>query len=185
MKLLFISDIHGSLFYANKAMESFHNENAQYLVLLGDILYHGVRNPLPKDYNPKEVASLLNKFADKIIAVRGNCDSEVDQMVLDFPIMSDYSNILYKGRRLFLTHGHIYNVDNMANLCKGDALIYGHTHVARVEKRGDIFILNPGSISMPKEDSPNSYAILEEDTFKIKGVDGKLFKEIVFSDSEK
>lgn len=180
MKLLFISDIHGSLFYANKAIESFHKEKAQYIIILGDLLYHGARNPLPKDYNPKEVAKVLNKYADKIIAVRGNCDSEVDQMVLNFPIMAQYSNILYNGRRLFMTHGHIYNIDTIPALGRGDVLIYGHTHVPMAEKRGDIFIINPGSVSMPKEDSTISYGILEEDRFKIKDFDGKLIKEIAF-----
>ncbi|NLZ48876.1 MAG: phosphodiesterase [Clostridiales bacterium] len=179
MKLLFVSDIHGSLFYAHKAIESFHNENAQHIIFLGDILYHGPRNPLPKDYYPKEVANLLNNYADKIIAVRGNCDSEVDQMMLNFPIMADYSNILYKGRRLFLTHGHIYNADNIPNLSKGDLLIYGHTHVPRAEKRGHIYIINPGSVSIPKESSPNSYGVLKDNVFRIKGLDGKVIKEIV------
>lgn len=180
LKLIFISDIHGSLFFANRAIESFHKESGQHLIILGDLLYHGARNPLPKDYNPKEVANLLNKYADRIIAVRGNCDSEVDQMVLDFPIMADYSNILYKGRRLFLTHGHHYNDEKLPNLSKGDALIYGHTHIPKVGRRGDIFILNPGSVSMPKENSPNSYGVLENNVFKVKDFDGKVVKEMGF-----
>ncbi|MDP4090576.1 MAG: phosphodiesterase [Bacillota bacterium] len=180
MKLLFVSDIHGSFYYANKAMEAFHRENADHIVLLGDELYHGPRNPLPKDYNPKETAELLNKFAHKIIAVRGNCDSEVDQMVLDFPIMADYSTVLFSGRRLFLTHGHIFNMDNMPKLSKGDVLIYGHTHVPVAEKKDGIFVINPGSVTLPKENNPNTYGVLEDDVFKIKEFDGNLFKEINF-----
>ena len=138
MKLFFISDIHGSLYYLKKALEIFRKENADYLVILGDELYHGARNPLPAEYNTIEVTKLLNEFADKIIAVRGNCDSEIDDLVLNYPIMSTYSIVLYGSRRLFLTHGHIYNDDNMPKLSPGDVFIHGHTHIPRAEKVGDI-----------------------------------------------
>lgn len=178
MKLFFVSDIHGSLYYANKAIENFRKENADYIVILGDELYHGARNPLPKEYNPKEVAQLLNEFADRIIAVRGNCDSEVDEMVLDFPMAATYSTILYNGRRLFLTHGHIYHEDNLPKLREGDVFIFGHIHIPKAEKRGNVYIVNPGSITLPKENHPNSYAVLENNTFQIKDVDGNVFKEI-------
>lgn len=178
MKLFFLSDIHGSLYYLEKTLANFQKENADYLIILGDHLYHGARNPLPKEYNPKEVAVLLNKFSDRIIAVRGNCDSEVDQMVLEFPMMASYSTILAKGRRLFLTHGHLYHEENLPNLRAGDAVIYGHTHVPKLEKKGDIYIINPGSITFPKESFPNSYGILEENVFKIKDLDGNTLKEI-------
>lgn len=178
MKLLFISDIHGSLYYLNRVLELCREEDPNYIVILGDELYHGARNPLPKDYNPKAVAELLNSYKDKIIAIRGNCDSEVDQMVLEYPMLSDYSTILYNDRRLFLTHGHIYNVDNLPNLNKGDVLIYGHTHVSLAEKHKDVFILNPGSITFPKENTPNSYGVLENDIFKIKTLDGNTYKKI-------
>ncbi|TYQ15675.1 UNVERIFIED_CONTAM: hypothetical protein Cloal_2156 [Acetivibrio alkalicellulosi] len=178
MKLLFISDIHGSLYYTKKAIEIFKNENSDYLVILGDQLYHGSRNPLPTEYNPKEVAVLLNQYAQNIIAVRGNCDSEVDEMVLDYPIMSDYSTLLFNEKRLFLTHGHIYNQDNLPKLKSGDVLIHGHTHIPKAEKYKDIYILNPGSISMPKENNPNSYGILDGSTFSIKDIEGKVFKKI-------
>lgn len=178
MKLFFISDIHGSLHYLRKALDNFKKENADYLVILGDQLYHGARNPLPIEYNPEEVAKLLNKFADRIIAVRGNCDSEVDEMVIEFPMMSTYSTVLYNGRRLFLTHGHIYHEDNLPNLKEGDAIIYGHTHLPKLEKKGNIFIINPGSITFPKENNPNSYGILEENIFRIKDLNGDIFKEI-------
>lgn len=178
MKIFFIADIHGSLYYTKKALEKFKDENADYIVILGDELYHGARNPLPQDYNPKEVASLLNEFAHSIIAVRGNCDSEVDEMVLDFPMMAVYSIILHNNMRLFLTHGHIYNEANLPKLEKGDAFIYGHTHVPKAEKKDGIFIINPGSITFPKENSVNSYGILEDSTFKIKDLNGNVFKEI-------
>jgi uncharacterized protein len=178
MKLFFMSDIHGSLHYLKIALERFMLEKAQYLVILGDELYHGARNPLPLGYDPKEAASLLNGFADRIIAVRGNCDSEVDEMILEFPIMSTYSNILYNERRLFLTHGHIYNESNLPNLCAGDVFIYGHVHLPIAEKKDDIFIINPGSITFPKDNNPNTYAVLEDDVFMIKKLDGSVFKEI-------
>lgn len=178
MKLFFISDIHGSVFYLDKAMERYNAEGADYIVILGDILYHGARNPLPKEYNPKGVIEILNNHSDKIISVRGNCDSEVDEMTLNFPIMSTYSNILYNGVRLFLTHGHIYNEDNMIDLKEGSAFVYGHTHILRAEKRDNIFFLNPGSITLPKENNPHTYGILEDNTFKIKNLEGNIIREI-------
>lgn len=181
MKLFFISDIHGSIFYLKKAIERFEEEKADQLVILGDILYHGARNPLPSEYNTKEVIVLLNGLAHKIIAVKGNCDSEVDEMVLDFPIMSSYSNVLYNNRRLFITHGHIYNENNMPLLAEGDALIHGHTHVPRADKKGNVYIINPGSITLPKENNPNTYGILEGNIFKIKTLEGNVFKEISFN----
>lgn len=178
MKIFFMSDIHGSYYFTCKALESYRKENADYIVILGDELYHGARNPLPEDYNPKKVTELLNELGDKIIAIRGNCDSEIDEMVLNFPMMATYSVILYNGRRLFLTHGHIYNEDNLPKLSKGDVFIYGHTHVPKAEKKDDIFIINPGSITFPKENYPNSYGILEENTFKIKDFEGNIVKSL-------
>lgn len=179
MKIFFISDIHGSLFFLEKALERYKEEGASYIVLLGDALYHGPRNPLPKDYNPQAVASLLNEYKDKIIAVRGNCDSEVDQMIIEYPMMSDYSIILCDNRRLFLTHGHIYNEDNMPSLSDNDVLIHGHTHLPVAKKHNGIYMLNPGSITLPKENYPNSYAILQDDIFQIKDLQGTVIKEIV------
>ena len=147
MKLFIISDIHGSLYYLKKVMEIFEKENYDKLVILGDELYHGPRNPLPKDYSPKEVIEILNKYKDKIIAVRGNCDSEVDQMVLSYPIMSDYSMIYLGNKRVFLTHGHIYNIDNPLPMSEGDILLYGHFHIPMIEKKDERYFFNPGSIS--------------------------------------
>lgn len=178
MKLFFISDIHGSVYYLNKALERFEKEQADYLVILGDLLYHGARNPLPKEYEPKKVIELLNSLSDRIISVRGNCDSEVDQMVLDFPIMADYSTIFYEGKRLFLTHGHIYNEGNMPKLKDGDVFIHGHIHIPKAEKLDNIFFINPGSITLPKENNPHTYGILEGDVFTIKELYGSVFKEI-------
>lgn len=181
MKIFFMSDIHGSLCYTKKALESFKKENADYIAILGDELYHGARNPLPEEYNTKEVTKLLNEYSDRIIAIRGNCDSEIDELVLDFPMMSTYSVILYGNRRLFLTHGHIYNEDNLPKLREGDAFIYGHTHVPKAEKKDGIYIINPGSITFPKENNPNSYGILEENIFRIKDLSGSVIKEIELS----
>ncbi|WP_373898146.1 phosphodiesterase [Haloimpatiens sp. FM7315] len=178
MKLFFISDIHGSAKYLRKALKAYEKEKAQYIVILGDELYHGARNPLPEEYNPKEVTRILNEYKDKIMAVRGNCDSEVDQMVIEYPIMSDYSIILYNGKRLFLTHGHIYNKDNLPNISNGDVLIYGHTHVPVADKINGISIINPGSITFPKENTPHCYGILEDNKFCIKTLEGEIYKEL-------
>lgn len=178
MNIFFISDIHGSLYYLKKAIERYKEEGAGYIVILGDVLYHGPRNQLPKDYNPQSVASLLNEYKDKIIAVRGNCDSEVDQMLIEYPMMSDYSIILCNNRRLFLTHGHIYNEDNLPELSENDVLVFGHTHIPEAKKHNKIYVLNPGSVSLPKENNPNSYAILKDDLFQIKDLDGTVIKEI-------
>jgi uncharacterized protein len=178
MKLFFISDIHGSLYYLKKALENYKKENADYIVILGDELYHGARNPLPLEYSPKAVAELLNGLADKIIAIRGNCDSEVDEMVIDYPIMATYSTILYNGRRLFLTHGHVYNESKLPKLSNGDVFIYGHTHIPKAEKSGNIYVINPGSITLPKENNPNTFGVLEDNIFKIKDMEGNIFKQI-------
>lgn len=178
MKLIVISDIHGSLKYTKNAIEIFNREEGDYLLILGDILYHGPRNPLPEEYNPKEVAEVLNQYSDKIIAVRGNCDSEVDQMLLDFPCMGDYSIVLYNDKRLFLTHGHIYNENKLPNISKKDIMIHGHTHILGYSREDGIAIINPGSISYPKENNPHSYGVIEEDTFYIKTLEGNIIKSI-------
>lgn len=178
MKLMFASDIHGSAYYCRKMLEAYQAEEAGRLILLGDILYHGPRNDLPKEYAPKEVIAMLNPMKNDICAVRGNCEAEVDQMVLDFPVMADYALILYGERNLYATHGHIYNENNLPPLKNGDILIYGHTHVLKAEKREDYTLLNPGSVSIPKEGNPPSYAILEDGLFTIKGFDGTIIKEL-------
>lgn len=173
MKLIFASDLHGSLFYTKKLVSSFLKEDGKYMVLLGDILYHGPRNDLPKEYNPKEVAALLNQYSSKIIAVRGNCDAEVDQMLLDFPMMSDYSTILYQEKRIFITHGHIYNKDNLPKVMVEDIVIHGHTHIQGEHFADGIRFLNPGSVAIPKGGNKNTYAVLENNVFMIKDFEGE------------
>ncbi|MGB6129398.1 MAG: phosphodiesterase [Psychrilyobacter sp.] len=178
MKIFVMSDIHGSIYYLEKALECFEKEEADYILILGDILYHGPRNPLPKDYNPKLVAEKLNLYKDKIIALRGNCDSEVDQMLLDFPIMSDFTNLFLGDKRIFASHGHLFT-ENKLPISKGDILISGHTHLPLAKKK-DIYIFNPGSITLPKEENPHSYGILTSSSWKIKDLDGQTFKSIIY-----
>lgn len=165
MKLFIASDIHGSSVWCAKMLEAFKKEGADKLVLLGDILYHGPRNPLPDGYAPKEVFEMLNPLADKIIAVRGNCDSEVDQMVLDFNVSSDYAEIFDGETKITLSHGH----RPVPPLGKGDAYITGHTHVPLnvVEKEGYLH-LNPGSVSLPKENSAHGYILYDKGEFEFK-----------------
>ncbi|MFX0549276.1 phosphodiesterase [Hathewaya histolytica] len=174
MKIMFISDIHGSLYFLNKALERFEEEKADYIGILGDVLYHGPRNDLPKEYNPKDVAKILNRYKNKIIAVRGNCDSEVDQMLIDYPMLSDYSIIFFNNKKIFLTHGHIFNKDNMPHFNIGDIMISGHTHIPTIEHIDGVTFINPGSISIPKGGSENSYGILNEDGFSIKNLNGEV-----------
>ena len=178
MKLMFASDIHGSAYYCRKMLEAFQEEKAERLVLLGDILYHGPRNDLPKEYAPKEVIALLNPMKDKIYAVRGNCEAEVDQLVLNFPVMADYCVILADGKAIYATHGHIYNENNLPPLSEGDVLIHGHTHVLKAERREGYTLLNPGSVSIPKEGNIPTYAILEDGIFIIKGFEGEIVKTL-------
>lgn len=168
MKWIIASDIHGSSFYCKKLIEKFHEENADRLLLLGDILYHGPRNDLPKEYNPKAVISMLNELSDKIICVRGNCDSEVDQMVLNFPIMAEYI-ILDTGKNLiYATHGHIFNENNPIKSVKNAVMICGHFHVPVFKKHDDYLYLNTGSVSLPKENSWHNYITFDGDRFSWK-----------------
>ena len=178
MKYMFASDIHGSAYYCKKMLEAYDKEKADRLVLLGDILYHGPRNDLPKDYAPKEVIALLNERKDDLYVVRGNCDAEVDQMVLEFPIMADYAMITEGDLNIFVTHGHHFNENNLPPLKNGDIFIHGHTHVLRAEKRETYTILNPGSVSIPKEGNIPTYAVLENGVFSIRGFEGEVVKEI-------
>lgn len=177
MKLLVASDIHGSAFYCRKLLEAYEKEGAQRMILLGDILYHGPRNDLPREYAPKEVIRMLNEKKDEIYAVRGNCEEEVDQMVLAFPVLADYMLLFENGHAVYATHGHIWNEDHLPPIKPGDVLLHGHTHVLRAEQKGEIQIWNPGSVSIPKEGNPPTYAILENGTFCIKDFDGKTIKE--------
>lgn len=167
MKLLIASDIHGSAYYAQKIVDAFHLHQCDKLLLLGDLLYHGPRNPLPKDYNPKEVIPLLNNLKENIIAVRGNCDAEVDQMVLNFPIMDDFATIPYGERTLMASHGHVYDPTHLPTMKENDVFLYGHIHVPVMRKQDGISIINPGSITLPKEESAHSYGVLEGNTFSL------------------
>ncbi len=177
MKLLIASDIHGSAYYCEKIIEAFNREGADKLLLLGDILYHGPRNDLPKDYAPKKVAPMLNAMKDKIICVKGNCDSDVDQMVLEFPIMAQYAIIAFENRIIFATHGDKFNVDNPPFLNKNDVLLYGHFHVPACDAKEDFIYMNPGSASIPKENSANSYMVTDGVHFAWKDTDGNTYME--------
>ena len=180
MKWMIASDLHGSAYYCRKMLEAFEREGADRLFLLGDLLYHGPRNDLPREYAPKEVIPLLNEKKEKLLCVRGNCDAEVDQMVLEFPVMADYA-VLPVGRRLiYATHGHIYHVKNLPPLAPGDVLLHGHTHVPAWTEfgQGNLY-LNPGSVSIPKEDSPHSYMTLEGNTMQWKELESSaVFHEL-------
>lgn len=178
MKYMFASDIHGSAFYCSRMLDIYRESGAGRLILLGDILYHGPRNDLPKDYAPKEVIAMLNPLKDQICAVRGNCDTEVDQMVLDFPMLADYGLLILDGKTFYATHGHIYHRDNLPPLKAGDILVYGHTHLLMAEKYKDITVLNPGSVSIPKGGNPNSYGLLEDGVFTVYSLDGEIIKEL-------
>ncbi len=183
MKLMFASDIHGSAFYCRRMLELYKNSGAERLVLLGDILYHGPRNDLPKEYAPKEVIAMLNPLKDELLAVRGNCDTEVDQMVLEFPILADYCLLMVGQTRMYATHGQVYNANHLRHLTDGDALIHGHTHLLEAkeitaEDGRRIKILNPGSVSIPKGGNPATYALLEDGVFTILTLDGEIVRQI-------
>ena len=173
MKLFFASDIHGCFESAQRMISAFEQSGAQHLLLLGDILNHGPRNAIPNGYAPMKVVELLNTYGDKIIAVRGNCDSEVDQMLLNFPMMADYNWVLLPdGRRFFLTHGHIYRADNLPHLGAGDVMASGHTHLPVAEKQGEIILFNPGSVTIPRGDHKASYGLFDGSRLSVVTFDG-------------
>lgn len=178
MKLMFASDLHGSAFYCRKMIEEFKEKKADKLILLGDLLYHGPRNDLPREYAPKEVVAMLNDIKNEIIAIRGNCDAVVDQMVLNFPLIEAYSSIFIDKIVLYTSHGDVYNKENPLPMNKGDVLIYGHTHVLMAEKENDQYYINPGSVSLPKEGNPASYGIYENGIFEIHDFEGSVLKKL-------
>ena len=180
MKWMIASDLHGSAYYCRKMLEAFEREGADRLFLLGDLLYHGPRNDLPREYAPKEVIPLLNGKREKLLCVRGNCDAEVDQMVLEFPVLADYAVLPVGQRLIYATHGHIYHVKNLPPLAPGDVLLHGHTHVpAWTEFGQENLYLNPGSVSIPKENSPHSYMTLEGNTIQWKELESSaVFHEL-------
>ncbi len=172
MKYLIASDVHGSAYWCEQLLAAFENEGAEKLVLLGDLLYHGPRNDFPEGYSPKAVFNMLNAVKEKIIAVRGNCDSEVDQMVLEFPILADYALAEHKGRTLFFTHGHLFNAENPPLLKKGDLLFNGHFHTPTcMEMEGGAHYLNCGSVALPKDDTPHSYIFIDGDVLYFKDLE--------------
>lgn len=177
MKLMIASDIHGSAFWCEKLIESFRQEKADTLLLLGDILYHGPRNDLPDGYAPKSVISMLNPLAADILCVRGNCEAEVDQMVLDFPVMADYCLLLQDKCRIYATHGHIFGEDSPPKLRSGEILLCGHTHVPKCADHGSYIYMNPGSVSIPKESSPHGYMTFEDGEFLWKELGGGTYEK--------
>lgn len=171
MKIIIASDIHGSACYCRMLLDTFAKESGDRLLLLGDILYHGPRNDLPCEYAPKEVIAMLNPMKNKIICVRGNCDTEVDQMVLDFPVLADYAVIPAGDKLIYATHGHKFNETMPPPLVKGDILLCGHTHVPKCLECDGFTYLNSGSVSIPKENSPHSYMVFENDEFLWKNLE--------------
>ena len=177
MQLLVISDIHGSYYYAKKILEIGKRENPDKIVLLGDLYYHGPRNNLTEEYNPIEVSKILNSLKDKLIVTKGNCDAEVDEMISEFPFKENIE-INVNGYDLFLTHGHKYNIENLPPLgVKIDIMMYGHFHVGFIKEKDGIVFANPGSISLPKENSKHSYLIFNDNKLILKYVDGNMIQE--------
>ena len=175
MKLLIVSDIHGDLDSARMIFSAYEQEHCDKILLLGDILYHGPRNDLPPSYNPKGVIELLNMNRSKLLAVRGNCDTEVDQMVLDFPILADYCYLSLDGLTIFATHGHKYNLENIPAIGSGEILLHGHTHIPACQEFGcSNYYLNPGSVSIPKGGYAKTYMIYDNRCFTVKDFEGKI-----------
>ena len=179
MKLMIASDIHGSAHYCEELLGAWEREKPDKLVLLGDLLYHGPRNDLPEGYAPKEVIAMLNGIKQELLCVRGNCDTEVDQMVLEFPILADYAWLYVpaaeepeRERMVFVTHGHIFHQGHLPMLKPGDILLHGHTHVPVCQKGEGYLYMNPGSVSIPKEGSWHGYMTCEEGRFFWKDLDG-------------
>lgn len=175
MKLLIASDIHGDATCCQAMLSAFEREGAEKILVLGDILYHGPRNDIPEGYAPKKVIEMLNAISDKLISVRGNCEAEVDQMVLSFPVMSTTACVLdsESNRSLYMSHGHIYSPDNLPPMPDGSLFLSGHTHVLAAERKDGILCVNPGSVSLPKNGNPKTYAIYDGNSIEIKTFSGK------------
>ncbi len=183
MKFFVLSDIHGSVPAFERAMEAFAREGADWLVIAGDYLNHGPRNPIPEGYDPQALAPLINAHKFRIMGVRGNCDSEVDQALLEFPCTGDYLVFFTGKRRCFATHGHLFDAGNHPPLAEGDIFISGHTHVPLLERRDGLIFLNPGSPSLPKEGSEPGYALISSDGIWTKTLDGRIVSTIEFGQS--
>ena len=177
MKFLIASDIHGSAYWCRELIKKYSEEKADRLVLLGDVLYHGPRNDLPREYVPKEVIAMLNPMKNDIYCVRGNCEAEVDQMVLEFPVLADYAILDIGKTAVYMTHGHIYNEGNLPPMRDGDILLHGHTHVPKCVEHEHYVYMNPGSVSIPKENSHHGYMTLENGVFLWKDFEGQVKKE--------
>lgn len=176
MNIFVASDIHGSAFWCRKMLEACEREGAERLLLLGDILYHGPRNDLPEQYSPKEVFAMLNRLGDRTLAVRGNCEAEIDELVLDFPIVSECALLCPNGRLIFATHGHVFNAEKLPPLHAGDILLHGHTHRPCWERTPEgVRIFNPGSVSLPKDGSPRGYLTLRDGEALWKTLDGAVY----------
>ena len=175
MKLLIISDIHGSSYYAQKIEEINKREKPDQIILLGDLYYHGPRNGLTEQYDPMKVAGILNDLKDKIRAVRGNCDAEVDEMISDFKIEQNIEEQI-NNKHVFFSHGHIYNMNNIPNK-EVQIMFYGHFHTGFIEEKNGIIFANPGSISLPKNNTEHSYIIFDSNTIILKDVDGNIIQE--------
>ncbi|MBR3596236.1 MAG: phosphodiesterase [Clostridia bacterium] len=180
MKLMIASDIHGSYFYCEKLLVALKKENANRLLLLGDLLYHGPRNDLPEGYAPKKVITALNSIKEIILAVRGNCDTEVDQMVLEFPILADYCIIQCGEKTVYATHGHKYGETTPPPMPKGSILLNGHTHIPKCTEYDTYTYMNPGSVSIPKENSHHGYMVYENNSFIWKDLDGNIIDRSEF-----
>ena len=175
MKLLVVSDIHGSAYYAEKIPEIFEREKADKIIVLGDLYYHGPRNPLTKDYSPMKVAEILNSLKDRLEVIKGNCDAEVDEMISEFKfeehLLLDVNNL-----KVYFTHGHKNNMDNLPDE-QIDMMVYGHFHTGFIVKKDGIIFANPGSISLPKDNTKNSYLILDKESIVLKDIDGNVIDE--------
>ena len=180
MKYVIASDIHGSAYYCKKLVDAFEREQADKLLLLGDLLYHGPRNDLPNGHDPKGVIALLSPLAPFILAVRGNCESEVDQLVLPFPVMADYGWLCLGHRTIYATHGHLATPP----MQKGDVLLSGHTHIPHCEVKEGILYANPGSVSIPKANTPHSYMMLTDEGMTWKTLEGTPYQTYSFSSFE-
>ena len=177
MKYLIVSDIHGSLPRLNKVLDFWEHGGYDQLIVLGDILNYGPRNGVPEGLDAQGIVARLNPLADRIIAVRGNCDSEVDQMLLQFPMMGDYTLVVDEGIRFFLTHGHIYNKVSMPK-GKHHVMLYGHTHKPEIMEQDGVIICNTGSITFPKDGNPPTFATYEDGCLRLRSIDGKVLKEV-------
>lgn len=177
MKLMIASDIHGSAYYCSELLKAFENEHADKILLLGDILYHGPRNDLPKDYAPKKVIAMLNPIKERIICVRGNCDTEVDQMVLDFPVLNEQVFLCIDDIEMLAVHGH----KPFPPVNEGSVILSGHTHIPKLEKNDGVLYMNPGSVSIPKENSHHGYMIFENSEFIWKDFDGNIKNRYSFN----